>query len=69
MLVDNLREHLSEYFMITVAIAAVILVVVMAFKPTAIQRVETHNMENGVTCYTFDRSIDCLKIELFDLEK
>lgn len=34
----------------------------MAFRPTAIQSIETHNMPNGVTCYTFNTNIDCLKI-------
>lgn len=62
---ETLKEHFFESLGVTLVIIFCVIFLVfglaMLFKPTAVQSVEIHNMTNGVTCYTFNTSIDCVK--------
>ena len=62
---EALKEQFFPPFGMTAIVVffTVFLVFVLVFKPTAVQGVEIHNMPNGVTCYTFKTSIDCLQVE------
>ena len=64
---ETLKEDLLSSLGITVIIVFTVVFVVftlaMFFKPTAVQSVEIHDMPSGVTCYTFNTSIDCLQVD------
>ena len=63
---DVVMEHIPEWLAIALAASFFVVVLsfglIMAFRPTAIQSIETHDMGGNVTCYTFNASIDCLQI-------
>jgi hypothetical protein len=65
-MLDTLREHFWESLGITTAIVVVVVVLTVAgvsvFSPSTFQSVQPHDMGGGVTCYTFNTSIDCLQI-------
>lgn len=60
-------DHLPEWLATALAVAFLVVVVlfglIMIFKPSTVQSIETHDMPNGVICYTFNTSIDCLQVE------
>ena len=61
-------DRLPEWLSIALAVAFLVVVVsfglIMIFKPSTIQSIEVHDMGAGVTCYTFNASIDCLQVEI-----
>lgn len=56
----------SEWLAIALAVAFLVVVIsfglIAAFRPTSIQSIETHQMSDGVVCYTFNSDIDCLQV-------
>lgn len=63
---EDIRDELKDNWQF-VSIMAFILVVaviflIVGFKSTEMQPINTHDMGNGAVCYTFNTSIDCLQI-------
>ncbi len=44
-------------------IAASVLYYMVVFRVPAFQPIKSHPMQNGVICYTFNTSIDCVQVD------
>lgn len=63
----DIIDRLPEWLAIALAATSLLVVIsfasIVVFKPSTVQSVEIHDMGAGVTCYTFNTSIDCLQGE------
>jgi len=65
---ESIRKEIKGNWEFIIAFTSVLIIVIgfslwLGFKSTEVQPIRTTNMDNGVICYTFNTSIDCLQVE------
>lgn len=60
---SELKSVLMHFTLPVILIVIILFSLIMFIRPSTIQSVEVHEMGNGISCYTFHTSIDCLQVE------
>ena len=61
---EALKEGLKETrVFIAIGVTMTFLIILAALKLSEVQPITAHDMGDGIICYTFNTSIDCLQVD------